>query len=138
MTKVIDVRTSQNASENNISIPVTRDTETLFAQVGLNAAGAEGVLRVTMSGIIALDIKKPGTKVTVSVVRGTLSTDQLVLRTVTTVNDKVSSPFLLTFSGADFNVPFEPEIVYSVFVLVNKKGVTRTGPESFFAHLHSD
>ena len=138
MAKLLDARTSQNASENDISIPVTKNTETLFAQVGLDADGAAGVIRSTMTGTIALDIKKYGTKVTVTVVRGTLSTDPVVLRTVTTVHDTPFSPFVLTFSGADFDVPFEPEIIYSVFLLVDKKGVTRTGPESFFTHLQSD
>lgn len=138
MTKLLDARTSQNASENDISIPVTKNTETLFAQVGLDADGAVGVIRATMTGTIALDIKKYGTKVTVTVVRGTLSTDPVVLRTVTTVNDNPFSPYVLTFSGADFDVPFEPEIIYSVFLLVDKKGVTRTGPESFFTQLYSD
>lgn len=138
MARVVDVRTSQNATQNEISIPVTKNTETLFAQVGLNTVNASGVIRGTMSGTIALDIKKPNTTITVTIVRGTLITDPVVLRVVTTVDDRAHRPFVLTFSGADFDVPLEPEIVYTVFLLVDKKGVTRTGPESFFAHLHSD
>ena len=139
MTKVVDVRTSQNATEHNqISIPVTRNTETLFAQIGLNTLTTAGVPRVTMSGIIALDITRPHTTVTVTIVRGTMETDPVVLRVTTVVNPESHKPFILTFNGADFNPPVIPEIVYSVFVTVDRKGVTRVGPESFFGHLHSD
>ncbi|MGZ9585221.1 hypothetical protein [Paenibacillus marinisediminis] len=138
MTRLLDVRTSQNASENNIAIPVERNTQTLFAQVGLDATGAVGVIRTTMAGMIALKITRPNTTVTITVVRGTTASSPVVLKLATTVSENDECPLILTFAGADFDVPFSPEIVYSVFLLVDRKGVTRTGPESFYAQLYSD
>lgn len=139
MAKLLDARTSQNASENDISIPVMKNTPTLFAQVGLDAAGAVGTIRATMTGTIALDFScaKKATA-TIRIVRGTLDSDPVVLQLATTVGRIEETPLILTFSGADFNPPFEPEIIYTVFLIVNKKGVVRTGPESFFAQLYSD
>lgn len=57
MVKLLDARTSQNASyANSISIPVST-TPQLFARLTLNANGATGLVRTQISGTVAVQCK---------------------------------------------------------------------------------
>lgn len=54
MTRLLDARTSQNASiANSISIPITILSQPgLFGQIGLNVSGATGPIRTQLSGTV--------------------------------------------------------------------------------------
>lgn len=141
MAKLVDARTSQNASTaSSIAIPILIvSTPQLFGQVGLNATGAGTNIRVIFSGTIAVQLPLALVAITIRVVRGTLSVDPVVYSAATTFNLSVLAPQLINFTGSDFNPPsIAGQITYTAFVLSNLLGAVRVGPESFAATCYSD
>jgi hypothetical protein len=136
----LDGRTSQNASlANSMTTPILVGTEALFGIVGLDASKATtGDIRVAFNGTVAVQLPLPPvlTTVTITVVRGTQQTGAT---TVYTAEQQLSlqtvGPQLVTFSGAEFNVPkpVSGPLVYSAFISADVVGTIRVGPESFSA-----
>jgi len=139
MTKLLDARTSQNASESNsIAIPMlVINTPQLFGQVGLNTQGGSN-MRVTFQGTIAVQLPLAMVGVTIRVVRGTMATDPLVFSCTNTYNLSVLAPQAISFNGADFNPPVAAQTTYTAFISTNLLGTIRVGPESFSAVVYSD
>jgi hypothetical protein len=111
MSKFLDARTSQNASTGgSIDIALLPGTPTAIGVVGLNVTGASGVIRVTFSGIAAINL--PDTP------------------------PPVGSAIVLI---SDYNVPYPSsnELVYTLGMF-SSVGGTRVGPESFYAQAFSD
>lgn len=137
MTTFLDARTSQNASTaNSIAIPIlVVDTPQLFGQVGLNLfdAPAGTAIEVQFSGVIAVQLPLALVGITITVVRGTLSTDPVVFSQTPTFDLSVLAPQTIAFSGSDFNVPLVPNQTYTAFISSNLLGTIRVGPESFNA-----
>ncbi|WP_223822082.1 hypothetical protein [Paenibacillus peoriae] len=60
MTRLLDARTSQNASYGNtISIPLPANTPVAIAELGLDVTGAGENMRVQLSGIAELAFPTP-------------------------------------------------------------------------------
>ncbi|WP_342047791.1 hypothetical protein [Bacillus sp. OTU530] len=142
MVKLLDARTSQNASyANSISIPVST-TPVLFAQLTLSAGGATGLVRTEMVGTVAVQL--PGipvaTSITVTIVRGTTLSDLSIYSVRESLDVSVAGPQVLSFAASDFNVPIPAsnQVVYTVFISASVVGTTRVGPESFNAAIYSD
>lgn len=76
--------------------------------------------------------------ITITIVRGTLSTDPVVYSATSTFSLSVFTPQVITFSAADFNPPITPQLTYTAFVSSNLLGMVRVGPESFDGILVSD
>lgn len=138
MVKLLDARTSQNASyANSILSPITvLNAPELVGQIGLQTAGATGVVRVQFTGSVSLFLPVLSIGVAIAVVRGTLPTDPLVysLSEVITVGGQQT----FTFTGSDFNPPLAPQLTYTMFVAVTAVGAIRVGPESFNGAAYSD
>ncbi|KAA9013581.1 hypothetical protein [Niallia endozanthoxylica] len=142
MAKLLDARTSQNASyANSIGILITT-TPQLFARLTLNTTGATGLVRTQISGTVAvqLPLLPVLTTVTVRIVRGTAPTDFLVYSAEDTLDTSILGPQILSFSASDFNVPIPASnsIVYTAFIEASAVGTIRVGPESFNATIYSD
>jgi hypothetical protein len=138
---LVDARTSQNASNaNSIAIPIlVVDTPQLFGQVGLVTSGSEVDLRVVLSGTVTLQLPLALVGITITVVRGFLSTDPLVYSATMTYDLAVLAPQLLSFSAADFNpTPGSGQTAYTAFVSSNLLGSIRVGPECFTAVAYAD
>ncbi|MCM3129058.1 MULTISPECIES: hypothetical protein [unclassified Paenibacillus] len=140
MSEFIDSRTSQNASfANSISIPIlVINTPQLFGQIGLQTAGAGANPRVVLQGTISLQLPLALVGITITIVRGTASTDPLVYSATSTFNLSVLAPQVITFNAADFNPPIAPQLTYTAFVTSNLLGTVRVGPENFSGILVSD
>lgn len=76
MTRLLDARTSQNASYGNtISIPLPANTPVAIAELGLDVTGAGENMRVQLSGIAELSFPTTppfDSVIAISIVRGTL------------------------------------------------------------------
>lgn len=140
MGTYLDARTSQNASiANSIAIPILLlNTPQLFGQIGLVTAGATTNPRVLLKGTISLTLPLALAGITITIVRGTLSTDPVVYSATSTFSLSVLAPQVITFSAADFNPPITPQLTYTAFVSSNLLGTIRVGPESFDGILVSD
>jgi hypothetical protein len=142
MTKLLDARTSQNASfANSISVPITViNTGQLFAQLTLSLAGATGLIRTQFHGVVSvqLPLLPVATTITITVVRGTSLSDLIIFSEAQVLNIAAVGPQAITFSGSDFNVPGTSTVVYTVFLSASALGTTRVGPESFNAQVFSD
>lgn len=145
MGRLIDARTSQNASyANSISIVINAaDTPQLVGQIGLQTAGVGSNPRVQLKGTVTVDPPSPPpvpTMITVTIVRGTLPTDLLVYSATEDLVATVGGPQVLTVSADDFNpqIPVSGQITYTLFVSSSVAGVTRVGPENFDGALYSD
>jgi hypothetical protein len=140
MGKLIDGRTSQNASyANSISIPITViNTPQLFGQIGIITLGATGILRVQLKGTIAISLPLALAGITISIVRGTLPTDPLVYSATSTFSLSVLAPQVIAFSANDYTPPMTPQLTYTAFVSSNVLGTIRVGPENFDGILLSD
>lgn len=140
MTRLLDARTSQNASyANSIAIPIlVIDTPQLFGQVGLHTANAGSNIRVQFNGTVSVQLPLALVGVTVTVVRGTLPTDPVVYSATTTYSLSVLAPQVINFSGADFNPTKQNQLTYTAFISSNLLGTIRVGPESFWASAFSD
>ncbi|AIQ18054.1 MULTISPECIES: hypothetical protein [Paenibacillus] len=140
MGTYLDARTSQNASiANSIAIPILLlNAPQLFGQIGLVTAGATTNPRVLLKGTISLTLPLALAGITITIVRGTLSTDPVVYSATSTFSLSVLAPQVITFSAADFNPPITPQLTYTAFVSSNLLGTVRVGPESFDGILVSD
>ncbi|MEK5237004.1 hypothetical protein NST99_15045 [Paenibacillus sp. FSL L8-0470] len=140
MGTYLDARTSQNASiANSIAIPILLlNTPQLFGQIGLVTEGATTNPRVLLKGTISLTLPLALAGITITIVRGTLSTDPVVYSATSTFSLSVLAPQVITFSAADFNPPITPQLTYTAFVSSNLLGTIRVGPESFDGILVSD
>ncbi|MCZ8513596.1 hypothetical protein O9H85_14360 [Paenibacillus filicis] len=143
MTKLLDARTSQNASTaNSMSISFTAiNAPQLWGQQTLNLSGGTAfTVRVEFAGVIALQqpLVPVATTATVIVVRGTTPSDLIIFSAALNLSTALTGPQLLTFAGSDFNAPNISPVTYTAFVSVNALGVTRVGPESFNLAAYSD
>ncbi|MFC4810150.1 hypothetical protein [Paenibacillus sp. GCM10023250] len=145
MSKFLDTRTSQNASTGgSIEITLTPMTPTAIGVVGLNVTGAGGELRVTLSGIAAINLpagpQPEGSVIVLAVVRGTaLVQEALVGDVVLPLLPTDTGVKILNLTVSDYNVPYPAsnELVYSLAVF-SAVGGTRLGPESFYASAYSN
>ena len=135
MTRLLDARTSQNASiANSISIPITILSQPgLFGQIGLNVLGATGPIRTQLSGTVAcqLPLLPAATTITLTIVRGTALTDPVVYSSSESLNINLLGPQLFTFTASGL-------LVYTAFIGSNLLGTVRVGPESFNGIAYSD
>jgi hypothetical protein len=140
MGKLIDGRTSQNASyANSMATPIlVIDTPEMFGQIGLITAGAAGILRVQLKGTLSVQVPLALVGITISIVRGTLPTDLLVYSATSTFDLSVTAPQVITFSANDYTPPLAPQLTYTAFVSSNLLGTVRVGPENFDGILISD
>jgi hypothetical protein len=140
IVKLLDARTSQNASyANSISNPVSTTPE-LAGQLTLSLAGATGLIRVQFDGIVGLKLPTPpvATTVTVTVVRGTTMSDLIIFTGQLVMDTSILGPQNIAFTASDFNVPPTSPITYTMFISASALGTTRVGPESFNATAYSD
>ncbi|MED1863821.1 hypothetical protein P4V41_10190 [Fictibacillus nanhaiensis] len=140
MTQFLDLRTSQNASyANSIAIPIlVVNAPQLVGQIGLNTENAGPNLRVDLQGTIALQLPLALLGITITVVRGTLPTDETVFSATQTFNLDVLAPQIISFNASDYNAPAGPQQIYTMFVSSNLLGTVRIGPESFTGTAISD
>jgi hypothetical protein len=143
MTRLLDARTSQNASfANSISIPITvTNAGQLWAQQALNLSGGTAfAVRVDFSGTIALQLPLTpiATNVTIFIVRGTTPSDLIIFSAAENLNTSIIGPQILSFAASDFNAPNISPVTYTAFVSVNTLGTTRVGPESLNLTAYSD
>ncbi|MBY0204406.1 hypothetical protein Q9R46_15005 [Paenibacillus sp. RRE4] len=140
MSQFIDARTSQNASlANSIAIPIlVINTPQLFGQIGLVAENIGANPRVQMKGTVTVQLPLALVGVTITIVRGTLSTDPVIYSATSTFSLSVLAPQVITFSADDFNPPITPQLTYTAFISSNLLGTVRVGPENFDGALYSD
>ncbi|MFE4712619.1 MULTISPECIES: hypothetical protein [unclassified Paenibacillus] len=150
MTRLLDARTSQNASFfNSINIPIPMNEATLIGQVGLITTGYDGTIRVQLEGTASFFAFYSATFYTFEIfaVRGTESTDTIVASNRIFFNANalnISNFYNVYLIGSDYNpTPTDDELVYSLFIRVNNDailggGVNRIGPESFNASAYCD
>ncbi|KAA8782595.1 hypothetical protein ABIE27_000602 [Paenibacillus sp. 4624] len=140
MSQFIDARTSQNASlANSIAIPIlVINTPQLFGQIGLVAENIGANPRVQMKGTVTVQLPLALVGVTITIVRGTLSTDPVIYSATSTFSLSVLAPQVITFSADDFNPPITPQLTYTAFISSNLLGTIRVGPENFDGALYSD
>ncbi|MBN6886583.1 hypothetical protein ACUXCC_001952 [Cytobacillus horneckiae] len=141
MTKLLDARTSQNASyANSISDPISTTPE-LFARLSLNAANANGIVRTQMSGTVAvqLPLLPVISTITVTIVRGS-NPSVLIYSAENVLDTSILGPQIISFTASDFNVPIPANnnVVYTVYIQSSILGTIRVGPESFNAAIYSD
>lgn len=142
MVKLLDARTSQNASyANSLSIPVTTPPQ-LFAQLTLNTIGATQNLRTQINGTVSvqLPLLPVATSVTVTIVRGTTPSDLIIYSVSQFLSVSIIGPQVISFTASDFNVPITANnrVVYTAFISASLAGTTRVGPESFNATIYSN
>ncbi|MEO2203092.1 hypothetical protein ABGV42_05045 [Paenibacillus pabuli] len=143
MTKLLDARTSQNASYGNtISIPLPANTPVAIGEVGLNATNAGGNIRVQFSGIaeLAFPTAPPfDSVISISIVRGTDSLVAYALYSVSVSEANPNAVQVVTINASDFNVPLPPsnELVYTLYLFCTADA-TRIGMESFNVAAYSD
>ncbi|PQP80484.1 hypothetical protein C0Q44_27275 [Paenibacillus sp. PCH8] len=141
MSQFIDARTSQNASlANSIAIPIlVINTPQLFGQIGLVTGGSIGANpRVQFKGTVSVQVPLAVAGITITIVRGTLSTDPVIYSATSTFSLSILAPQIITFSADDFNPPITPQLTYTAFVSSNLLGTVRVGPENFDGVLYSD
>ncbi|WP_405112416.1 hypothetical protein MHH28_04605 [Paenibacillus sp. FSL K6-1217] len=140
MGTYVDGRTSQNASTaNSIAIPIlVINTPQLFGQIGLITAGVGANPRVMLKGTVSVQLPLALVGVTITIVRGTLSSDPVVYSATSTFSLSVLAPQVIAFSADDFLPTITPQLTYTAFISSNLLGTVRVGPESFDGILVSD
>jgi hypothetical protein len=143
ITRLIDARTSQNASyANSISEPILLGVPELFGRVVLLTQGATGFLRTQINGTVTvqLPLLPVTTTVTITVVRGLEPTDLVVYSASEALDLSILGPQVISFTASDFRVPIPANnrLAYTAFVSANVIGTIRVGPESFNAAVYSD
>jgi hypothetical protein len=146
MVKLLDARTSQNASFQQSISTSTSTTPVLFGQVGLDCFNPGGVIRVQFTATATISF--PGTSTNMNIffqiVRGTLITDPTVYTAILGVPATApgAGPLLFPFTvtGSDYNVPAPAnnQLIYSAFISSNSTISSRVGPESFNVAAYSD
>ncbi|RUS42234.1 hypothetical protein [Cohnella sp. AR92] len=146
MARLLDARTSQNASFQSSISSATPTTPTIFGQVGLQCLNPGGIIRVQFTATVTISypagLTSPSTNF-IQIVRGTLSTDPTVYSAIFSVPATApTGPTIIPFTvtGSDYNVPAPPsnQLVYTAFIFSNSSVATRVGPESFEAAAYSD
>ncbi|AHM66410.1 hypothetical protein ACT3XG_13425 [Paenibacillus polymyxa] len=144
MTRLLDARTSQNASYGNtISIPLPANTAVAIAELGLEVTGAGENMRVQLTGIaeLAFPTTPPfDSVISFSIVRGDV--DSLVAYALYSVSVSEVNPNavqVVTINASDYNIPLPPsnELVYTLYIFCTADA-TRIGMESFNAVAYSD
>ncbi|MEE4577389.1 hypothetical protein [Paenibacillus polymyxa] len=144
MTRLLDARTSQNASYGNtISIPLPANTAVAIAELGLEVTGAGENMRVQLTGIaeLAFPTTPPfDSVISFSIVRGDV--DSLVAYALYSVSVSEVNPNavqVVTSNASDYNIPLPPsnELVYTLYIFCTADA-TRIGMESFNAVAYSD
>ncbi|MBM7567477.1 hypothetical protein [Paenibacillus sacheonensis] len=140
MGKLIDARTSQNASyANSIAVPIlVINAPVLFGQIGLNTEGAGANPRVSLQGTMSVQLPLALAGITITVVRGTLPTDHLVYTATATFDLSLLAPQVIAFTADDYNPPLTPLLTYTAFVSSNVLLTVRVGPENFSGMLVTD
>jgi hypothetical protein len=146
MPRLLDGRTSQNASFQQSISSSTPTTPTLFGQVGLQCLNPGGIIRVQFTATVTILFPAGSTSsstILIQVVIGTQITDPTVYSANLTVPATApNGPTILpyTVTGSDYNVPAPPnnQLVYSAFISSNNSLPIRIGPESFNAAAYSD
>ncbi|WP_438448248.1 hypothetical protein [Gorillibacterium sp. sgz5001074] len=140
MAKIVDARTSQNASfAGSIAVPITViNTPQLVGQIGLNTMPGMKNPRVQMIASVSLTLPLALAGITITIVRGTLPTDPLVFSATQTFDLSVLAPQVVTVAASDYLPPDAPQLVYTMFVASNILGTIRVGPESLNGTLLSD
>jgi hypothetical protein len=145
VTRLLDARTSQNASyEQSISIG-TNSIPAVFGQVGLQCIKPGGVIRVDFNAsmTILFPINSPVVTILIQIVRGTQLTDLLVYSanlTIPGIGTDGALIFPFNVNGSDYNVPapLDDQLIYTAFVSANSTMPSRIGPESFNAAAYCD
>jgi hypothetical protein len=142
MVKLLDSKTSQNASyANSLSIPISTTPE-LFARLTLNTAGATGTVRTQLVGTVGVQVPALPitTNITVTIVRGTTLSDLVIYSAREKLDLSILGPQVLSFTASDFNVPIPPnnQVVYTAFISADLLGTIRVGPESLNATMYSN
>ncbi|MGO4953007.1 MULTISPECIES: hypothetical protein [Paenibacillus] len=144
MTRLLDARTSQNASYGNtISIPLPANTPVAIAELGLDVTGAGGNMRVQLSGIAELSFPTTppfDSVIAISIVRGTLDSPvAYALYSVSVSEANPNAVQVVTINASDYDVPLPPsnELVYTLYLFCTADA-TRIGIESFNAVAYSD
>ncbi|MGN7765091.1 hypothetical protein [Paenibacillus sp. 22594] len=143
MTRLLDARTSQNASiaGSMNGVGLTANQNVLIGQIGLTTAGAEGPIRVQLNGVASFFVFSGGfITLTLFAVRGSAATDPLVASNRLQLNPGATTPtnlFPLYLICSDYNPAPADEIIYSLFVN-SSINVNRVGPESFNGCAYSD
>ncbi|SEN96277.1 hypothetical protein [Paenibacillus sp. OV219] len=135
MTRLLDSKTSQNASyANSISIPIILiSLPQIIAQQTLNlSTGAANFTTVSFSGTVVLQVgpQQPATNILITVIRGLTTSGVSVFSASRNLNINLLGPQVISFSGSDFNAPNTANVAYTVFIQASLVGVTRVGPES--------
>lgn len=147
MTKLLDFRTSQNATyAESFLLLMTEEESVMIGQVGLNIVNPGANIRVDLSAMACIQIAgETGTSLTMSIVRGTLATDPLAFSSILSEPPppvEAPSPTIveLIAEGSDYNVPAPASglLVYTVFIVSSGPNSIRVGPESFKATAYSD
>lgn len=145
-TRLIDARTSQNASyANSIAIPVTT-TPQLVGQIAFatDGLGTNPRVRLAAAAGVQNNTAVAGSTVTLMLVRGTQPTDTPIYSARhmprTGPQPQSPDPQTLSISAADFRppIPANRRLVYSLFITSDTPGFVRTGPENFDGVLYSD
>ncbi|GGG03913.1 hypothetical protein GCM10010912_55870 [Paenibacillus albidus] len=143
MTRLLDARTSQNASTAGSmnGVGLTANQNVLIGQIGLATAGSVGAIRVQLSGVATFFVFSGGfITLTLFAVRGTEATDPIVSSNRIQLNPGATTPtntFTLYLVGSDYNPESTGELIYSLFVH-STINVNRIGPESFNGTAYSD
>ncbi|MET3937871.1 hypothetical protein ABIC22_000683 [Paenibacillus sp. PvP094] len=143
MARLLDARTSQNASYGNtISIPLPANTPVAIGEVGLDVTDADGNIRVQLSGIaeLAFPTTPPfDSVISFSIARGTDSLVAYALYSVSVSEANPNAVQVVTINASDFDVPLPPsnELVYTLYLFCTTDA-TRIGMESFNAVAYSD
>ncbi|AIQ15675.1 MULTISPECIES: hypothetical protein [Paenibacillus] len=143
MTRLLDARTSQNASiaGSMNGAGLTANQNVLIGQIGLTTAGSQGPIRVQFNGVATFFVFSGGfITLNLFVVRGSAATDPIVASNRLQLNPGATTPtnlFPLYLIGSDYNPAPADEIIYSLFVN-STVNVNRVGPESFNGCAYSD
>jgi hypothetical protein len=146
MIRLLDARTSQNASFASSSSIALESIPILIGVVGLQIINPVGVIRVQFHGTATFSLGNAVVNqgVLFRVVRGTTLSDPLVYSAQENFPETPSGQRrIITFTGSDFNVPPPPsgELVYTLFISstdIAPAFPIRVGPESFNAEAYSD
>jgi hypothetical protein len=144
LTRLLDARTSQNASYEHSINTGTGTSPTQFGQVGLQVMNPGGIIRVDLHATMTISFPADTLNITIliQIVRGTQITDPLVYSANLTIPQLGAGPLIFPFTvtGSDYNVPspINNQLIYTAFVSSNSPLTSRIGPESFNAAAYSD
>lgn len=146
MVRLLDARTSQNASYQQSINSATAADPILFGLVGLDCFNPVGTIRVQFTATTTIAIPGGATslRVFIYIVRGSLISDPIVYSGILGIpaTAPVAEPLIFPFTvtGSDYNVPAPPsgQLIYSAFISSNSTQLVRVGPESFNVIAYSD